>query len=119
MTDGIWREATSHEVELAQAWLASWNAHTGDGARLGPDPVARASCDCGTCPSFEIRPLTVSVTPTTGAPLSLEGHASSRDGGSEAGLLAFAHEGSVDFEIYPYDDSAVVLEQLSFTFTSL
>jgi hypothetical protein len=111
-----WRLPSPAELDLAESWVAEWNAVTGDRAALGSSTLVRTSCGCGSCPSFAVKPLELSTEHAKSKPLRVEGsamHSASQPG---AGLIAFALEGGVDFEIYPLGDESASLETLTFVF---
>jgi len=110
------------ERSLVEAWLRHWNDRSGDAATLDAAAVARSSCACGTCPSFAVRPMVLDDSRLSSTePYVSEGDATNDDGPG-AGLLVWGLRDhlapdEVEFEIYPFDDERVTLDQLRFRFT--
>lgn len=117
-----WRAVSSDERSLVEAWLRHWNARTGDVATLSAAAVARSSCDCGTCPTFAVRPVVLDDSRVhTREPYVGEGDATA-ESGPGAGLLVWGlmdhlAPDEIEFEIYPFDDERVELDRLRFRFT--
>jgi hypothetical protein len=86
------------------AWLEAWNAANGTSIVLADNAITRDSCQCGTCPTFEVYPLAVPGAETADGPLDLGGGLSDSTGKGVAGLVVFASAESVEFEFYPIAD---------------
>lgn len=120
-TRSAWRELSPAERSLVITWLDHWNDRSGDAATLQPDALARSSCDCGTCPSFAVRPLALNAARgSISTPYLGEGHATMTNGAGPGllvwGLSPDLARDEVDFEIYSVDGDPVALEGLRFRF---
>lgn len=107
-----WREGSGRQRALVTAWLEARTklTHRSDPV---PEPFrTRPSCGCGHCPTFEVLGLILDPA-EDGWPAKVEGDAASADGSKPCGILVFAHESDTEFEIYPYGDDAVTLEDLA------
>ena len=116
----VWRAPTQAEREVAERWVAAWNASTGDFARVTPALLVRTSCPCG-CPSFAAKPVTISKALADHAMLTIEGEFRFLNGDPAAGLIVWAQGESFDedeivFEIDPYTDVPVTLPTVTFAF---
>lgn len=114
MTTPRWRTPTPAERDLVERWVERWNAETGDSAQAPPNLTARKSCDCGTCPTFTVRPLRLTSPLAEDRPLCVEGAAIDPDGDAVAGLIAFTTgQDGVEFEVYPLSNEPVALEDVT------
>ncbi|WP_291380173.1 hypothetical protein [Demequina sp.] len=105
-----WREPTAAERSVADDWIAAWNLATGDDATLPDDPQAASSCNCGTCPTFALRPVELRDPERQERPLLAEGGVHAADGSTLAGLIAFWDDSVLEIEVYPFADDVVQLE---------
>lgn len=120
MKEESWRSPTEAERELVKAWTRAWDEEPGAATIVDDELLVRGSCSCGTCPSFQARPLLVDPPPAGRHKLAVEGEAESTDGTVAAGLIAWRLDDRiVDFEIYWQLGEPVALEQLAFTFINL
>lgn len=119
MAEESWRPPTPAERVLVERWVHEWNMRVNDHASVDSELLVRASCSCGTCPSFSAKPLVLDPAFASEGPLSVEGDGHRADGTPAAGLIVFGLEqGAVDFEIYPLDGEPVALEELTFDFVN-
>jgi hypothetical protein len=111
----VWRPLREPERALVEQWLVGWNSATGDRAELAASALARASCACGNCATFDIAPLPLALRPDGPRPFDVSGLANDATGATVAGLLVFVGDAAVTFEVYPFDDAPLELAALTFT----
>lgn len=112
MREVEWRDPTAAERAVAVDWIAAWNLATGDSAELSDDLQAAASCGCGTCPTFAVRPVALKEPDCHERPLAVEGGARAADGSPVAGLIAFWDDSELEIELYPLAGGIVRLEEV-------
>ena len=111
-----WRPLTSAERDLVTLWLAEWNAATGDDTQLAVDAVARTSCACGKCATFDVNPLELPVVKSGLRPFDVGGEATSEVSGEPVGLVVFESGQTTIFEAFPHTDAVVDLAALKWEF---
>ena len=117
MSEHPWRDPSEAERALAADWIAAWNAVTGDTSSLPAGWRAAKDCACG-CPTFAVTPVVLKQPECRTGPLPVHGSASTADGASLAGLVAFWADEILHIEVYSLVGPMPELEQLTFTLES-